>query len=211
MDLIEHVRAAGQRRNGLPAEAATRFAVLAAAALMVASLRDPLHRPLGRVGALLVGALALLAYLLTARAVVTLVATALALVVVPLLFFTTLAMGERWAAPRSDRVWLGRSSTGWAAARVMVKDGKWMLGAVSGWPLGKHNGPVLMNHICAQADADSSPIRLTADVDRLIGWYARWGFRVEQRRLGQAVMERRADSASSLRAAEPADLGDPAI
>ena len=200
MDIVEHVRAAGQRRNGLPAQAAFRFAVLTAAALMLASLRDPVRRPLGRVGTLLVGAVALFAYVFSTSAVATLVATGTSLVVVPVVFFLALAIGERWFAPRSDRVWLGRSSTGWATARVMVDDGKWMLSAVSGWPLGKHNGRVLMDHICARADAADPPstIRLTADVDRLTGWYAKWGFNVERRWLGQAVMERSAANSRGL-------------
>lgn len=200
MDIVEHIRAAGQRRNGLPARAASRFAVLTAAALMVASLRDPVHRPLGRVGALLLGAVALFAYVFSTSAVVTLAATGTSLVVVPVLFFLALAAGERWSAPRSDRVWLGRSATGWATARVMLSDGKWMLSAVSGWPLGRGNGSVLMDHICGQADAQPVPssIRLTADVDSLVDWYVRKGFNVDRRWLGQAVMERPAAAGSRI-------------
>ena len=94
MDIVEHVRAAGERRNSLPAQGASRFAVLTAAALMVASVRDPVHRPLGRVGALLVGAAALLTYVVSASAVTMLAVAGASLVVVPVVFFLALALGS---------------------------------------------------------------------------------------------------------------------
>ena len=66
-----------------------------------------------------------------------------------------------------------------------------MLSAVSGWPLGRGTGAVLMDHICGQADARPVPTstRLRADVDSLVDWYARKGSNVGRCWLGQAVME----------------------
>ena len=58
----------------------------------------------------MLGAVALFACVFISSAVVTLAATGTSLVAVPVLFFLALAAGERWFAPRSDRVLLSRSA-----------------------------------------------------------------------------------------------------
>lgn len=174
-DLIHRAGAAG----GLPPvglSRALRVGVLVGWTNAAASLRDPAHRPIGLMWALLTVVAGGFGWILAGSwgaflgagvgflgyfAVIML----LGMLIEPLLFV------------RAARVWLidGPERHGCAKA-VELGDGAWRLTSVAVWPFGRGIATALTEAVTADADLCQRVVRLTAENRRVGSLYERFGF-----------------------------------
>jgi len=158
---------------------AMRVGVLVGWTTAVASLRDPAHRVIGMMWALLtvvaagsgwvfagmegaiVGAVAgLVGYFV--------VIMVMSMVIEPVLF------------RRATRVWLVDSHGRRGCAKAMLRDnGVWQLTSVAAWPFERGIGAQLTSAATVDADRSQTVIQLTVENRRVGRLYERFGFRYE--------------------------------
>lgn len=142
----------------------------------VSSVRDPAHRPIGMMWALLTvvaggfggvfngtrGAVAGAAAGFVGYAIVIML---MSVIIEPVLFRC------------ADRVWLISGSGRRGCAKAVVRgDGSWRLSSVAAWPFGRGIGTELTRAVVTDADRCQRTLELTAENRRVGSLYERFGF-----------------------------------
>ncbi|HEY5881794.1 MAG TPA: hypothetical protein VIU11_22990 [Nakamurella sp.] len=155
---------------------ALRVGVLVGWTTAAASLRDPGHRVIGMMWALLTVVAGWFGWILAGPQTAVLGAVVgfvgyfavimlLSVIIEPVLF------------ARAARVWLidERGRRGCAKA-VETSDGAWRLRSVAAWPFGRGIGSELTEAVTADADRCQRTLQLTAENRRVGSLYQRFGF-----------------------------------
>lgn len=178
-DLVQRAGAGdGLAAASLPC--ALRAGVLVGWATAVSSLRDPAHRLIGTMWALLAVVAGGFGWVLAGPQ-----GAVLGTVTGFLGYFSVIMLMSMLIEPilfrRAARVWLidGPGQSGCAKA-VVRGDGVWRLTSVAAWPFGQGVGTELTRAVTDDADRSQRTIQLTAENRRVGRLYERFGFTYER-------------------------------
>jgi hypothetical protein len=159
---------------------ALRVGVLVGWTTAAASLRDPAHRVIGMMWALLTVVAGWFGWILAGPQTAVLGAVVgfggyfavimlLSMIIEPILF------------ARAARVWLiDEPERRGCAKAVEIGDGAWCLSSVAAWPFGRGIGSELTEAVTADADRSQRTVQLTAENRRVGSLYERFGFTYPQ-------------------------------
>lgn len=160
---------------GLPR--ALRIGVLLGWTTVVASLQDPVHRPIGMVWALLTLVAGGFGWILAGSLGGAAAGAAVGFVGYLVIIMLMSVIIEPALFTRADMVWLIDEPGRHGCAKASVVDGgAWRLTSVAAWPFGRGIGTQLTQAIAVDADHSGHVVQLTAENRRVGALYERFGF-----------------------------------